>query len=526
MKRPFIVIISILMALGLSVIIIIQIMWIKNATKIQNEQFDNKVNTVMNKVVEKLESAEVILFFSQSYGGLVSDSTYKEEAEKLAQIISYFVNDTALYQEQRALQGDFLYDTIIPISKADVKAFKQHMDMPDDEENYASELQTDVDLSGYYLQQRVSNQTEKISAFMNKMLYSYNVQNQLIHERIDPDLLDDFIAEELQNNNIDQPYDFAVISAIDSSIVFASEHFDTAFIDSKYNTRLYPGDVFRKPYRLILHFPQKDYLIFKPISFLLFASLGFILILVILFSVSIYVMIRQRKISEIKNAFINNMTHEFKTPIATIRLASDSISNPNVLHHPEKVKHFSELINNETKRMNTQVEKVLQMALVEKTQFTLKKSKHFVHEMINKVLNNMKLQIESKHVNISFDDQASNDAIFTEEVHFLNMISNLIDNAIKYAKDKPEICITTKNIENLILIRIEDKGIGMSKDAQQRIFDKFYRVESGNVHNIKGFGLGLSYVKAIVDAHNGQISVKSEAGKGSCFEISLALCTK
>jgi two-component system, OmpR family, phosphate regulon sensor histidine kinase PhoR len=509
------------MTIGLSGIILIQILWMKKAIHVQNEQFDNTVTNVMSNVVEKMESAEVVLFFSQSYGGLVSDTAYQEEAQNMAKILSYMMNDSSLYKPNKNEYVDFVHDTIIPISKSDMQALEQEIGIVDNGGYRNKEMQSETDLSGYYLQQSVSNQTERISEFMNQILYSYNIKNQLIQERIDPKLLEDFIFEELQNNAIAQKCEFAVISTIDSSIIHSSDGFINEYINTEYRTSLYPNDVFRKSYSLLLYFPSREYIIFRPILYLLIASVAFSMILVVIFSLSIYVIIRQKKVSEIKTAFINNMTHEFKTPIATIRLASDSIENPKVIENPKMIKQFSEMIKNETKRMDRQVEKVLQMALVEKSYFSLEAKKFFVNEMINTVLKPMKLQMEKAGVQLSYDDQSTNDAILTEEVHFLNIISNILDNAIKYAKESPEISIITKNVGENVVISIEDNGIGMGKEIQHKIFDKFYRVESGNVHNIKGFGLGLSYVKAVVDAHNGQISVKSELKIGTKFEISI-----
>jgi len=519
MKRIFIIIIILVMTIGLSGIIIIQILWMKKAIHVQNKQFDNMVTNVMNNVVAKMESAEVVLFFSQSYGGLVSDTAYQEEAQNMAKILSYMMNDTSLYDNKKYMEFD--YDTVIPISKNDMQVLEQEIGITNNQEYKHNEIPSKTDLSGYYLQQSVSNKTERISQFMNQILYSYNIENQLIQERIDPELLEDFISEELQNNAINQACEFAVVSTLDSAIIYSSSGFVDEYMNTEYRTSLYPNDVFRKPYSLLLYFPSREYLIFRPILFLLIASVAFSVILVVIFSISIYVIIRQKKVSEIKTAFINNMTHEFKTPIATIRLASDSIENPNVIENPKMIKQFSGMIKNETKRMDRQVEKVLQMALVEKSYFSLESHKLFVSEMIDRALKNMKLHMEKAGVQLSYDDQSTNDAILTEEVHFINIISNILDNAIKYSKESPEINITTKNIGKNIVISIEDNGIGMSKEIQHKIFDKFYRVESGNVHNIKGFGLGLSYVKAVVDAHNGQISVKSELNKGTKFDISI-----
>ena len=218
-----------------------------------------------------------------------------------------------------------------------------------------------------------------------------------------------------------------------------------------------------------------------------------------------------------KNDFINNMTHEFKTPIATISLASDSITNPSVISNPDKVKRFADIIRQENKRMHGQVEKVLQMALVERGSIKLNFSDVNIHQVIEQAVSNMSLQVERKEGSVTAQLDAEKYYVEGDLNHISNVINNLLDNANKYSPEKPEITVSTRNISNGIEITVSDKGIGMSKEAKKRIFEKFYRVHTGNLHDVKGFGLGLAYVKAMVTAHKGSIDVKSELGKGSSF---------
>jgi two-component system phosphate regulon sensor histidine kinase PhoR len=217
------------------------------------------------------------------------------------------------------------------------------------------------------------------------------------------------------------------------------------------------------------------------------------------------------------------MTHEFKTPLATISLAVDALKNEKVLGNREKMSYFTGIIKEENKRMNKQVETILQAALLDKQEVQLNLKKLHAHDLINSALNNIQLQVEEKKGKLQVNLAATKDLLMADEVHFTNLINNLLDNAVKYSKDNLQITITTQNTGNHFKIKIEDNGIGMNKETLSRIFEKFYRAHTGNVHNVKGFGLGLSYVKTMVDAHHGTIKAESVVGKGSTFNISFPL---
>ena len=232
-------------------------------------------------------------------------------------------------------------------------------------------------------------------------------------------------------------------------------------------------------------------------------------------------MIRQKKISDIKTDFINNMTHEFKTPIATISIAIDSINNPKVIQRPDAIKNYTRVIKEENNRMNTRVEQVLQMALLDSSEFKLHEKVLDIHEVIRNVTDNIRLQTESRNGQLIVNLEAQRMQVHADESHMTNVLISILDNAIKYSPVNPEIRVSTINSGSSIIISISDNGIGMNSETQKKIFDKFFRVTSGNIHNIKGFGLGLSYAKAIVLAHKGEIKVTSEVEKGSRFDILL-----
>lgn len=270
--------------------------------------------------------------------------------------------------------------------------------------------------------------------------------------------------------------------------------------------------------------PDYKSVVMKQMRFMITGVIFFTLVIISAFYVTVSTLLRQKKLSEIKNDFINNMTHELKTPLATISLAVDALRNEKVVHDRQKSEYFSSIIKEENRRMNKQVETILQAALLEKQELQLNLQPIHAHEIIRDVMENFELQLQEKSGKAELLLNAKNDLLEADEVHITNLISNLIDNAVKYSKeDHLLIKITTSNTNRNLIIRMEDNGIGMSKETIKRIFEKFYRAHTGNIHNVKGFGLGLSYVKTVVDAHHGRIRVESTIGKGTAFTLELPL---
>lgn len=272
---------------------------------------------------------------------------------------------------------------------------------------------------------------------------------------------------------------------------------------------------------LIVIVPHVRQIIWKQMSWMVVGAILFTVIIFCAFFITVKALLKQKKLSEIKSDFINNMTHEFKTPLATISLAVDALKNEKVINDRTKMDYFSGIIKEENKRMNKQVETILQAALLDKQEIELNLKTLHAHEFITIALNNIHLPLEEKHGVLEVHLNAENDLITADEVHFTNLINNLLDNAVKYSKESPRIILTTYNTSSHFRVKIEDNGIGMNKETLHRIFEKFYRAHTGNIHNVKGFGLGLSYVKTIVTAHKGKIKAESTLGKGSCFTIDL-----
>jgi two-component system phosphate regulon sensor histidine kinase PhoR len=346
----------------------------------------------------------------------------------------------------------------------------------------------------------------------------YEVWTKGLDAFSDTTLVNSVLHDELAERNINLPF-FVGISAPDTALLVSGGADSLKLIDSEYVVPLFPNSIIGRSETLSIYFPNRKSYVFKAVLLPASLSLLFSLFIVIVFALSIYYIVSQKKLSEMKSDFINNMTHEFKTPLATISVATDAIVNDKVISHPDQVKHFASVIKNENQRMNRQVETILQMARLDRKDFDFKFAQVDIHQVLEKAIESLLLQIESRGGSITFSKGAFNTALTADAQHLQNLFRNLIDNANKYSPEAPKISLTTRNDSGGVWVTVADKGIGMSKQVQQRVFERFFRESSGNIHNVKGFGLGLSYVKAIVDAHKGQIIVQSEPGKGSAFEV-------
>jgi two-component system, OmpR family, phosphate regulon sensor histidine kinase PhoR len=272
---------------------------------------------------------------------------------------------------------------------------------------------------------------------------------------------------------------------------------------------------------LVLIVPDENIIILKQLTWFIIGAILFTIIIVTAFFLTLRTLFVQKKLGEIKSDFINNMTHEFKTPLATISLAVDALKNEKVVNDKQKTEYFTGVIKEENIRMNKQVEAILQAALLDKQEVQLNLKKLSAHELINDAVNNITLPLNEKNGKLTLSLTAEKDDLLLDEVHFTNIVNNLLDNAVKYCNESPEIKLSTAIVNNQFKLKIEDNGIGMNRETLSRIFEKFYRAHTGNVHNVKGFGLGLSYVKTMVDAHKGTIKAESILGKGTTFTITL-----
>lgn len=361
-------------------------------------------------------------------------------------------------------------------------------------------------------------------ALMDELIYSilYTSSDRPLQERIDFDALDQILKNELSNNGIDLQYHFSV-ETNNGQIVYQCSDYDNKGSENTYTETLFKNDPVQKMGLLRVHFPEREHYIYKSGWFIL-PSLIFTLVLLFTFIATLIIVFRQKKVTEMKNDFINNMTHEFKTPISSISLAAQMLHDNSIKKSPQMTDRLTTTIMDETKRLRFQVEKVLQLSLYDNQKANLRMQDIDANELIAGVVHTFALKVEKNGGKIIADFQAINPLVLADEMHFTNVIFNLMDNAVKYKRDdvQLELSVKTWNEDNKLCISIKDNGIGIAKEDLKKIFEKFYRVHTGNLHDVKGFGLGLAYVKKIITAHKGTISADSELGIGTTFTIKLS----
>lgn len=367
------------------------------------------------------------------------------------------------------------------------------------------------------LQSDILNQVQDVAKEMQEA-------NVPISKMVPKETLDTLIKKELLNRNIDLPYDFWVSLAQKDSLVYmkASNPHVEFLPKNTYKATLY-NYIIRDPGMLYLHFPNKNSLIFSNLSATMASSAGLLLVLVFIFTYTILAILRQKKISEMKTDFINNMTHEFKTPVATIMIASEALKDPEIVDDKKRVGRLAGIIYDENVRLGNHIERVLSIARLEKKEMKLEQNEVDVNDLVAVVADSMSLQLQRREAELVLNLEAEHALVIGDELHLSNVIYNLIDNANKYSSDAPKITVSTRNTSKNLILEVGDKGIGMTKEQTKRIFDQFYRVPTGNLHDVKGFGLGLNYVQDIVSQMDGQIKVSSEKDKGTVFEITIPL---
>ncbi len=466
-----------LMTVALVGIICLQIYWFDWNIRLNEEQFDKNVYAALNRVAGKLQ-------FLETSSAIKAMNKARDESGNVRRASQYLENGYAA----RSLEN-------MTTSTGDGQSFEDNV---------------------------IMWETMKVVELLD---------SKPLAERIQLDLLAKAVQDEISSRGINAAYQYGVYSKARNSYVIVNDHYVVedsgpqithggapTLYNSPYKVSLFTQDM-ESPGYLSLYFPSRTSLVLGSVIKTLVLSIIFTGIILFCFWYTIQVIYRQKQLSEMKNDFINNMTHEFKTPIATISLAADSIGSPMIMSHPDKIKRFVDIIRQENRRMNSQVERVLQMALIDKKDFQISVEDMNLHEVIQQAVDNFSLQVEKRNGVLHTDLQAERPVIEGDATHIASIIHNLLDNANKYSPDKPDITIATRDVPNGVEITVTDKGVGIGKEARKHIFDKFYRVHTGNIHDVKGFGLGLSYVKAIVTAHKGLVDVKSEPGKGSSFTL-------
>ncbi|MFD2863380.1 sensor histidine kinase [Mucilaginibacter antarcticus] len=359
---------------------------------------------------------------------------------------------------------------------------------------------------------------------ISSLMEEYQKSGESLRARLDPYWVDSLLRFELHNKGIYLPFSYEVSNANGDSIIY-SKAMDVKgekpvfTLANTYQTPVFSKEVVNDPGMIKLAFPQKTTLILGHMKATMAITGGLLVVLLFCFGYTLFSIIRQKKISEMKTDFINNMTHEFKTPVSTIMIAAEALKDNDMAIDRNRISRLANIIFEENERLGSHIERVLNIAKIDKNDFKLEKRPLDVNEMISIVVDSMALKLQKHEADIRLELGADNAVIVADELHFSNVLYNLIDNAIKYSDEKPQITISSANKAGQVIIRVADKGIGMSRDQQSKIFEQFYRIPTGNVHNVKGFGLGLSYVNTVVKRLNGTINVRSEKDKGSEFEL-------
>ena len=506
-------------------IIILQGYWIFSAWNDKEKEFSLAVQQSLIRVADQIQERELNDYIS-AYERLLDslktpdDATFANvflflDEDKTNNLISYYAygileEDYKITPYLNPKLGDTL-ETLTDVKQVRNTTIINKNDVFNRENNIAISIEKIKTIE----RMNISNQRIR-SAFMD---YTANTP---IHKRLNIQELDFVIKSEFNAKMIITPYEFQILDN-GLSTKIKSNNFKENQEGFRYAIPIFQDEKGIRNYELIVSFPEKDKYVFSSILSVGGLTLFLTLFIVIVSTSALYQIVQQKKISEIKTDFINNMSHEFKTPIATINLALDAISNPKSLKTPNKLIQYANLIREENNRMLIQVENVLRISQLQKSNETIHKKSIDLHKIILEATNHVQLLLKDKGGILNTNLNASNYFINGNKDHITNIIINLMDNAIKYCDKKPNIKIETYNQKNDLIFTVSDNGIGMTPNVQKKIFDKFYRATSGNIHNIKGHGLGLSYVKKIVDLHKGKIILESKFGVGTNFIITLPL---
>ena len=513
MNNKFIPIISVFMTISLIVFVALQFYWLKGYYGALEQDFSNKVHAALEETSKKISDIEIEKYYEQ-YKDFDKEAVKNGNQPSLTMIQT--VEDSAS-KRQITTYKNIIEKQDIPISqKGDsLKVTKMYTDeaitkirkKDDAPTPLTSELNTSIE-SG---------------EFNFREFAKLNATNLAINKRVDAKILDSVLDRELALKGIDTKFGYGVLDKTRKLTAISNDTYKNENSGDSYSYPLFTDSKDRTLYTLALVFPRKDYSLAKNNLPMLLGTFMSLLTILGIYIISINYMMRQKKIAEVKTDFINNMSHEFKTPLATISVATDSLANDKIATNPEKVKYYSGLIKQENLRMKKQVENVLNMSKLERNEVQLFLKETNVRELIKKISESFGLIVAQRNGTLTQEFEAPKYNFKVDEFHLSNALINLLDNANKYSPETPQIKVRTKNEGNFYVIEISDKGMGMENDNRKKIFEKFFREETGNIHNVKGQGLGLSYVKKIIELHKGHILVDSHKGKGSTFTLKIPM---
>ena len=507
------------MGLSFLVLLFMQLKYIEAMVQMKKEQFDESVNKALYQASRNLELNETLRYLEKD----VNATERKAQRKDTLNVGGDTAGGDVLHSHEYAVSGhggggytSFELKTMTLKPSSMPKAMILRND-----KNSISEATKSM-------REIVKNRYIYQKALLDEVVYSilYTASDKPLRERINFKMLDQDIKTELMNNGIDIPYHFTV-STQDGREVYRCPDYTEEGEDYTYSQALFRNDPSNKMGVVKIHFPDMSSYIFSGVRFMI-PSVAFTVVLLVTFIFTIVVIFRQKRYTEIKNDFINNMTHELKTPISSISLAAQMLNDEAVTKSPVMMKHLGGVINDESKRLRFLVEKVLQMSMFDRKKAIFKKKELNLNDLVESVANTFTLRVEHTGGHITTELNATEPTIYVDEMHFTNVIFNLLDNAVKYRDpDRPvELTVKTWNDKEKLYFSVKDNGMGIKKENLKKIFEKFYRVHTGNVHDVKGFGLGLAYVKKMVDLHKGEIHVESERGKGTKFIISLPIIKK
>lgn len=522
MSKRVIHLLIVIMVLVMTGLIIVQTNSIMNAFSIKEEQFNAQVNSALTKVVYQLEMDEAssLVALTRDFNSTRNNRLFPRSNSGYltiqSQVLSYQYstqNPAVVHREEIAIN----------LGNQTDEADRSERGKPGD---YPNAFDIIHQSDGFARKQYEENLD--LRARMYELQTQAAILSQLpIEDRIDVKILGRAIKAELkrQNINLDFRYAIKTFPKGKEQLIFGDKNFNSEQ-QVDYKILMFPHDDILQPNWLYIYFPKQNTYLLKETGFLVIPTFVLTGLLIGIFVFTIMIILRQKKLSDIKNDFINNMTHELKTPISTISLASQMLRDNTVTNTPRTIEHISGIIFQESKRLTTQVEKVLQMAVFNEGKLKLKFKEVNINTLINSVVLNFELRVKSKNGELISELNADPAIIKADEVHLTNVLFNLLDNAVKYSKEEPKIIISTEINERYLVVSVKDHGIGISSEHLNQIFERFYRVPTGNVHDVKGFGLGLSYVKIIVEAHKGKVKVESAINKGTKFMIYFPINTE
>lgn len=509
------VLISVLISLAMGGLIAFQFYWVNSAYHIRQEQFSTRANQALLRVAYNLEK-----------------SATAAKITRRLNLHRQIQNDDKQGDSSRTRTMLHVFEEVVTDSNGVVSRKESRRSVsPDDLMPGCLEVDVELNDKGKPFNVRESDEgRSNMEWFLNREdmvndifdeLVSINIYNDY-SSHIDTVALDSMLRNELHQSGIETPFYFGILEPSQKKFVFQKQqHLIPELLASPFRVSLTARNSFIPPRYLSVYFPNEKRYVLRTMGLMLLGTGLIITFIFLLFFYILRTIFYQKKLSEIKNDFISNMTHEFKTPISTISLAVDVLGDKDMEKSSEKTGKYLGMIRDENKRLGILVENILQTAILDKGKLKLKPVSINLHELLPEVLGSSQLQLEMRQARLSLNLGAEQPTLMGDKVHISNIIHNLVDNALKYCEKVPEIEITTANLNNGITVAVKDNGIGIARENQKKIFEKLYRVPTGNIHNVKGFGLGLSYVKAIAEQHGGSISVESQPGQGSVFTLFL-----